>query len=95
MVEFLRSNQIKNIKSKNLHMFTVFDIQELYPSIGRKRLKEAVLFAQTHTDINQKDIEVIFHCHRSLFHDNKPWIKKDRNGDLITLWEVKTEQRCV
>ena len=55
----------KNSKNKNLHTFTVFNIQEFYPSIGRK------------------DIEVIFHCRRSLlFHDNEPWIKKDSNGDF-------------
>ena len=72
----------KNIKNKNLHTFTVFDIQEFYPSISEKILKDIVLFAQTHTNISQKDIEVIFHCRRSLlFHDNKPWIK-DNNSDF-------------
>ena len=69
----------KNIKNKKLHKFTVFDIQEFYPSIGEKLLKDAVLFA----NINRKDIEVIFHCRRSLlFHNNKPWIKNDSNGDF-------------
>ena len=69
----------KNIKNKKLHKFTVFDIQEFYPSIGEKLLKDAVLFA----NINRKDIEVIFHCRRSLlFHNNVPWIKNDSNGDF-------------
>ena len=73
----------KNIKNKNLHTFTVVDIQEFYPCISEKFLKDAALFAQTHTDINRKDIEVIFHCFRSLlFHDKEPWIKNDSNGDL-------------
>ena len=63
----------KNIKNKNLHIFTMFDIQEFYPSISEKLLKDAVLFAQTHANTNRKDIEVIFHCCRSLlFHDNEP-----------------------
>ena len=63
----------KNMKNKNVHMFTVFDIQEFFPSIGEKLLKDVFLFTQTHTDINRKEIEVIFHCRRSLlFHDNKP-----------------------
>ena len=35
----------KNIKNKNLHTFTVFDIQEFYPSIGQKLFKDTVLFA--------------------------------------------------
>ena len=42
----------KNIKNKNFNTFTIFEIQELYPSIGGKLPKEAILFAQTHTDIN-------------------------------------------
>ena len=70
---------LQNIKNKKLHTLTVFDIQEFYPSIGEKLLKDAVLFA----NINRKDIEVIFHCRRSLlFHNNEPWIKKDNNGDF-------------
>ena len=86
----------KNIKSKNLHTFTVFDIQEFYPSIGEKRLKDAVLFAQTHTNISRKDIEVIFHCLRSLlFHDNEPWIKKDSNGDFdVTMRSYDRAEVC-
>ena len=73
----------QNMKNKKLHRFTVFDIQEFYPSIGEKLLKDAVLFAQTYTNISRKDIEVIFHCRRSLlFHNNKPWIKNDSNGDF-------------
>ena len=73
----------KNIKNKKLHKFTVFDIQEFYPSIGEKLLKDAVLFAQTYTNICRKDIEVIFHCRRSLlFHNIEPWIKNDSNGDF-------------
>ena len=71
----------KNIKKKNLHTFTVFDIQEFYPSLGEKLLKNPVLFAQTHTNISRKHIERIFHWRKSLlFHDNKPWIKKYSNG---------------
>ena len=73
----------KNIKNKNLHTFTVFDIQDFYSSIGEKLLEYRVLFAQTHTNISRKDIEGIFHCSRSLlFHDNGPWIKKDNNSDF-------------
>ena len=51
--------------------------------MGEKLLKNAVLFAQTHGNISRKDIEVIFHCCRSLLlHNNEPWIKKDSNGDF-------------
>ena len=47
-----------NIKNKYLHTFTVFDIQEFYPYIGDKLLIDVALFAQTHTDVSWKDIEV-------------------------------------
>ena len=50
----------KNIKNENLPTFTVFDILELYPSVGEKLFKDAVIFTQTHTNISSKDIEVIF-----------------------------------
>ena len=86
----------QNIKNKKLHTFTVFDIQEFCPSIREKLLKEAVLFAQTYANISRKDIEVIFHCRRSLlFHNNEPWIKKDSNGDFdVTMGSFDGAEVC-
>ena len=86
----------KNIGNKILHTFSVFDIQEFYPSIGEKLLKDAILFAQTHANISRKDIEVIFHSRRwLLFHDNKGWIKKDSNGYFdVTMWSYDGAEVC-
>ena len=86
----------QNIKNKKLHTLTVFDIQEFYPSIVEKFLKDAVLFAQTHANISRKDIEVIFHCLRSLlFHNNEPWIKKDSNDDFdVTMGSYDGAEVC-
>ena len=79
-------------------MFTVFDIQEFYPSTNEKLLNKAVLVAQTYTDINQNDMEkeVIFHCYRSLlFHDNEPCIKKNSNGDSdVTMESYNGAEVC-
>ena len=36
----------KNIQQKSFHTFTVFDIQEFYPLITEKLLKDALVFAQ-------------------------------------------------
>ena len=48
-----------------------------------KNFLNTVLFVQTHINISRKDIEVIFHGHRSLlFHDNEPCTKKESNGDF-------------
>ena len=86
----------QNIKNKKLHTFTVFDIQEFCPSIREKLLKDAVLFAQTYANISRKDIEVIFHCRRSLlFHNNEPWIKKDSSGDFdVTMGSFNGAEVC-
>ena len=86
----------KNTENKNLRTFTVFDIQEFYPSFGEKFLKDAVLFAQTHANISRKDIEVIFHSRRwLLFHDIKRWIKKDGNGYFnVTMWCYDGAEVC-
>ena len=86
----------QNIKNKKLHTLTAFDIQEFYPSIVEKFLKDAVLFAQTHANISRKDIEVIFHCLRSLlFHNNEPWIKKDSNDDFdVTMGSYDGAEVC-
>ena len=81
--QWQNTSEVKKWFQNIIHTFTIFDIQEFYPSIGEKLLKDAVLFAQTYTNICRKDIEVIFHCRRSLlFHNNEPWIKKDNNGDF-------------
>ena len=77
--QWQNTSEVKKWFQNIIHTFTIFDIQEFYPSIGEKLLKDAVLFA----NINRKDIEVIFHCRRSLlFHNNEPWIKNDSNGDF-------------
>ena len=86
----------KNIKNKNLHTFTVFHIQKFYPSIREKLLKYPVLFAQTHTKINRKDIEAIFiavdhYCFMITSHE----LKKIAMVASMSLWEVTTEQKCV
>ena len=51
---------VQEDQKQNLHTFTIFYIQEFYPSVGKKILKDAVLFAQTHTNISRKNIEMIF-----------------------------------
>ena len=79
-------------------MFTVFDIQEFYPSTNEKLLNKAVLVAQTYTDINQNDMEkeVIFHCRRPLlFHDNEPCIERNSNRDSdVTMESYNGAEVC-
>ena len=71
----------KNIDDKSSYTFTTFDVKEFYPSITETLLRKAINFAKRHTDIESKDIEVIFHCRKSLlYHNKEPWIKKKNEG---------------
>ena len=68
----------KNIQQKSSHTFTVFDIQEFYPSIKEKLLKDALVFAQRYIEIKQKELDLIFHTQKSLLYcKDTPWIKKE------------------
>ena len=86
----------KNIHNKNAHTFTVFDIQEFYPSIKEDLLRDAVSFAQNCIDIHSNEIEVIFHSGKSLlYHNNKPWIKNDGNGEFdVTMGSYDGAEVC-
>ena len=57
--QWQNSNEVikwfKNIPNKNECMFTVFDIQEFYPSITEGLLKQAILFAQKSISIPTKN----------------------------------------
>ena len=44
---------LKTIRQKSSHTFTVFDIQEFYPSIKEKLLKDALVFAQRYIEIKK------------------------------------------
>lgn len=73
----------KHIENKNQHTFTTFDIKDFYPSIREDLLKKSINFAKKHTAIKPEEIEVIFHCRKSLlYHNNEPWVKKDGLFDV-------------
>ena len=55
----------KNIENKNLYTFTIFDIQQFYPSIIENLLKRAISFYQLHKEITPKDLEEVFHSRKS------------------------------
>ena len=60
----------KNIPNKKECTFTVFDIQEFYPSITEDLLKQAILFAQNSISIPPKSIDLKFHSCKSLLYHN-------------------------
>ena len=58
----------RNIQQKISHIFTAFDIQQFYPSITEKLLKDAVAFAQRYVEIKQNELDLIFHTRKSLLY---------------------------
>ena len=86
-------NQWKNSKSvidwfnaipeKSNCSFVMFDIEEFYPSISEKLLKDSLEFAETHVTIPSREKEVIFHCRKSLLcHNDESWIKNKGNKEF-------------
>ena len=72
----------KDIEEKNKHTFIIFDIKDFYPSISRKLLENAIKFAKTYIQINDKEEKIIFHSRKSLlYHNKETWMKK--GGELF------------
>ena len=73
-----------NIPNKHETMFICFDIIEFYPSITEKLLNDALDFASQYTEIiSPLDRKTIIHTKKTLlFHQNQPWVKKDKPFDV-------------
>ena len=86
----------KNIQQKSSHTFTVFDIQEFYPSIKEKLLKDALVFAQRYIEIKQKELDLIFHTQKSLLYcKDTPWKKKEGNREFdVTIGSNDRAETC-
>ena len=86
----------KNIKNKKSYTFTIFDIEEFYPSITENLLNKALQFAQNYTHIEPNDIEVIFHSRKSLLYNkDEAWIKKTGNEEFdVTMGSYDGAEVC-
>ena len=61
----------KQTKNKNLYKFVTFDIEEFYPSIKECLLKNAINFAEQHTETSENDKAITFHARRSLLFNGQ------------------------
>ena len=86
----------KNIHNKNLCTFTAFDIQEFYPSITEKLLKDTLAFAQRYINIEPNELELIFHARRSLLYcKDTAWVKKEGYGEFdVTMGSNDGAETC-
>ena len=86
----------KNIQLRSLNTFTVFEIQEFYPSITKKLLTYALAFAQRYVEIKQNELDLIFHTRKSLLYcKDRPWIKKEGKEEFdVTLGSNDGAETC-
>ena len=79
----------EGIEDKPRYTFVMFEIVEVYPSITKDLLLDALSYAGTHLPISKKDIviETILHARKSLLFDGgKAWMKKEKDGSFnVTL----------
>ena len=86
----------KNIQEKDRCTFTVFDIEEFYPSISEKLLDQSIEFAKNYTEITDDELRIIHHARKSLLFDkNEPWVKKNsRNAFDVTMGSYDGAEIC-
>ena len=73
---FIKLNQWKNaqsviywfndIKNKQKHIFTKFDVKNFYPSISINKLLEALALAKNYCAISKGEIDTVVHCSKSV-----------------------------
>ena len=55
----------------------MFDVKDFYPTITEKLLKNAIQFANSISQLEPKEKEIVFHSRKSLlFHEREAWLKK-------------------
>ena len=105
LIKKLNINQWKNsasvidwfkaIDNKQECKFTVFDIEQFYPSIKESVLLKALEFAKKHTKVLKKDIDVIRHSRRSLlFNQGETWVKKEEENFDVTMGAYDGAEVC-
>ena len=85
-----------SIKDKKQCTFTVFDIEEFYPSISENLLNKAVEFAKNYSEISEEELRIIHHARKSLLFDkNIPWMKKNSNNTFdVTMGSFDGAEIC-
>ena len=71
----------EKLNDKRNKCFINFDIVELYSSITKPYLIDAIKFSKKFTKFSDDDTELILHaCQSVLFHENETWCKKNSNS---------------
>ena len=85
----------QKIEDKNSCIFVCFDITEFYPPISEELLQKALTWADKHTEISERQLEVIYHSRKSLlFSNDKTWMKRDSSGFDVTMGSYDGVEVC-
>ena len=85
----------KKIEDKSRYKFTVFDIENFYPSITEDLLKKALNFASKRVGIKKEDKEIVFHARKSLlFNKEETWVKKEGGTFDVTMGAYDGAEVC-
>ena len=89
-------NWFTNIPNMQKHSFASFDIDSFYPSITESLLSKAISFAKNYTTINDKNIDIIMQCRKSLLFDNETaWTKKNHSSMFnVTMGSFNGAEVC-
>ena len=85
----------ENIQHGTNQKFVQFDIVEFYPSIKKKLLTNAIKYAQSITNIEEKIVDIVLHSRQSLFFTkDSAWTKKKGNTFDVTMGSYDGAEVC-
>ena len=68
----------QSIPNKRDFKFCKLDIQQFYPKIGQKLLKDSISWARNYVQISAEEEEILMHCRKSfLFFNGEIFVKKE------------------
>ena len=83
------------IKDKNQCTFIQFDLVDFYGSISKQLLDEAIAWASTITEINEKTKQIIYHCRKNfLIYQSEVWVKKDNPEFDVPMGAYDSAEVC-
>ena len=83
------------IQNKSNLSFLKFDVVQFYPSISEELFSNTLDWAKAYHMFSENDLEIIHHSRKSfLFHNNKPWVKKNNPNFDIAMGAFDGAECC-
>ena len=82
-------------RQKHKLSFIQLDVDDMYGSITKELLEDAIEWAQQYVYISDEDKEIIFQAKKSLiYNDDEPWNKKGTLGFDVTMGSFDGAETC-